>query len=175
MAVDPGGVPYDPYAVLGVSPTADTEEIHRAYRAIARRLHPDVNPGDPTTTTAFARATEAFELLSDDGWRRAYDLRRAAGHGPRAARSAPGPTGNVRVRGPGAVPAHRVREGVPAAPREERDPLAAIGTLAKLVAAAVIVLLLAIAVVAMTSPPPCGPGVGDPCRDLESPVDAIDG
>ena len=89
MAVDPGTITYDPYEVLGVSSLAGIDEIHHAYRAIARRLHPDVNPDDPEAAASFARATEAFELLSDDRWRRAYDLRRAAGRGPRAARTAP--------------------------------------------------------------------------------------
>jgi curved DNA-binding protein CbpA len=166
---DPGAVPFDPYAVLGVSALASADEIHSAYRAIARRLHPDVNPGDPSAAAAFARATQAFELLSDDAWRRAYELRRSADHGPRAVRTAPRPTGNVQVRGPGAVPAHRARSGEAPSPREERDPLAAIGTLAKFTAIAVVLLLVAIAIVALTSPPPCGPGVEGPCREAESP------
>lgn len=169
MAADPGAIEYDPYAVLGVSSLASTDEIHRAYRTLARQLHPDVNP-DPSAVTSFARATEAFELLSHDPWRRTYDLRRSASQGPRAARAAPAPTGNTQTRGPGAVPAHRSREGSPSTPRQERDPLAVIGTLAKLVAVAVVLLLIAIAFVTLNSPPICAPGVGDPCRVVETPA-----
>lgn len=166
---DQDAVVFDPYAVLGVSPLAGPEEIHSAYRAIARRLHPDVNPTDPDTASGFAQATLAFELLSDDARRRSYDLRRSAMNGPRAARAAPGPTGNVQVRGPGAVPAHRARPSSAPAPSPESDPLAAVVTLAKVTAVAVVLLMLAIAVVAMTSPPPCGPSGELPCRVVESP------
>lgn len=164
MAADPGAIAYDPYEVLGVSPLASDDELHHAYRELARRLHPDADPDDPAAPAAFVLATEAYGLLSDEAWRRSYDLRRAASRGPRAARAAPGPTGNVQVRGPGAVPAHRAREASAPATREDRDPLAAIGTLAKFVAAAVVLLMVAIAVVALTSPPTCAPGVGEPCR-----------
>ncbi len=166
---DLDAVAFDPYAVLGVSPLAGPEEIHSAYRSIARRLHPDANPTDPHAASGFAQATRAFELLSDDARRRTYDLHRAAMHGPRAARAAPGPTGNVQVRGPGAVPAHRARAGSAPAPSSERDPLAAVVTLAKVTAVAVVLLVLAIAVVALTSPPPCGPSGELPCRVVESP------
>jgi len=169
MVADPGAIAYDPYVVLGVSCLASADEIHRAYRALARRFHPDVNP-DPSAVTSFARATEAFELLSDDAWRRTYDLRRSASHGPRAARAAPAPTGNTQVRGPGAVPAHRSRGASPSTPREEPDPLAVIGTLAKLTAVAVVLLLIAIALVALNSPPVCAPGVDEPCRVVETPA-----
>jgi hypothetical protein len=168
MAADPGGI--DPYAVLGVSSLASAEEIHQAYRALARRLHPDMNPGDPTASPRFAEAAAAYGLLSDDARRRAYDLMRASSHGPRAVRTAPGPTGNVQVRGPGAVPAHHVRPVAPEVLREERDPLAVIGTLAKLAVVGALLLLIAIAVVAFTSPPSCGPGVPEPCRVVESPA-----
>lgn len=169
MAADPGAIAYDPYEVLRVSALASTDDIHRAYRALARQLHPDVNP-DSSAVTRFAQATEAFELLSDEAWRRSYDLRRSANHGPRAVRAAPAPTGNTQVRGPGAVPAHKPRAGSAPAPREEPDPLAAIGTLAKLVAVAVVVLLLAIGVVALSTPPPCGPDGDLPCRVVETPA-----
>jgi hypothetical protein len=173
---DTDAVEFDPYAVLGVSPLAGPEEIHSAYRAIARHLHPDVNPADPrSAASGFAQATRAFELLSDDARRRSYDLRRSALHGPRAVRAAPGPTGNVHVRGPGAVPAHRARPGSAPSPSPERDPLAAVVTLAKVTAVAVVLLLAAIAVVALTSPPPCGPAAELPCRVVESPSPDVGG
>jgi hypothetical protein len=162
--------PFDPYVVLGVPVLASPDEIHRAYRALARLHHPDLNPDDPASATRFAQATQAFELLSDEVRRSAFDLVRAAPHGPRAARAAPGPTGNVQVRGPGAVPAHRIRVSSSVAePRSvDPDPLAVLGTLAKASIAFVVVLMVAIAIVAFTRPPVCAPGVPEPCRVVDT-------
>jgi len=63
----------DPYKVLGVRPTASTEEIKRAFRRLALTLHPDRNQGDAETTRRFADLTEAYDLLSDPGRRREHD------------------------------------------------------------------------------------------------------
>jgi curved DNA-binding protein CbpA len=154
MAAGATGIPFDPYAVLGVPSWASSDEIHHAYRTLARQLHPDVNPRDPVAPARFAQLTEAFELLSDDARRRGYDLVRAVPHGPRAARTAPGPTGNVQVRGPGAVPAHKVRSSsAESVSREDPDPLAAIGTLLKVGAFFLVLMLLAIALVVIARPP----------------------
>ena len=60
----------DHYGVLGVSSTASTGEIKKAYRAKARELHPDVNPGGEE---AFKAVTHAHEVLSDPAKRAAYD------------------------------------------------------------------------------------------------------
>jgi curved DNA-binding protein CbpA len=117
MAADLPGSAFDPYITLGVSRLADPDEIHRAYRGLAKRFHPDTNPGNADAAAHFALVADAYELLTDDARRRAYDLATAATHGPRAVRMAPAPTGNARVRGPGAIPSHRPKES--AAPDPE--------------------------------------------------------
>jgi molecular chaperone DnaJ len=63
----------DYYAILGVRRDASKEEIKKAYRRLARELHPDVNP-DPATQERFKEITQAYEVLSDDNKRRMYDL-----------------------------------------------------------------------------------------------------
>jgi molecular chaperone DnaJ len=63
----------DYYATLGVAHDASQDEIKRAYRRLARELHPDVNP-DPTTQERFKEVTAAYEVLSDPEKRQMYDL-----------------------------------------------------------------------------------------------------
>ena len=69
-----GGGRVDPYAELGVSRDASSEEIRRAYRRVARRHHPDVNR-DPGGAERFAAAARAYEILSDPVARARYDTR----------------------------------------------------------------------------------------------------
>jgi DnaJ domain len=83
----------DPYAELGVSRDASSEEIRRAYRQVARRHHPDVNR-DPGGPEQFAAAARAYEILNDPAARTRYDN-----------------------RFPGPVPVHRSPESRPAVGR----------------------------------------------------------
>lgn len=63
----------DPYEVLGVARTASQEEIKKAYRALAKKLHPDVNPGDKAVEQRFKDVSAAYDLLSDTERRRQFD------------------------------------------------------------------------------------------------------
>ena len=63
----------DYYAILGVSRNAAEKEIKQAYRRLARKYHPDVNPGDKSAETRFKEINEAHEVLSDAEKRKKYD------------------------------------------------------------------------------------------------------
>ena len=63
----------DLYELLGVARDADAATIKKAYRGLARKLHPDVNP-DPATQERFKEVSRAYEVLSDPQKRQNYDL-----------------------------------------------------------------------------------------------------
>jgi molecular chaperone DnaJ len=63
----------DYYATLGVKKTATTEDIRKAFRKLARKYHPDVNPGDKKSEEKFKEISEANDILSDDKKRKIYD------------------------------------------------------------------------------------------------------
>ena len=63
----------DYYEVLGVDRSASSEELKKAYRKVAMKYHPDRNPGDEEAEEKFKEASEAFEVLSDQGKRQRYD------------------------------------------------------------------------------------------------------
>jgi molecular chaperone DnaJ len=66
-------MPRDPYEVLGVGRDASEQEIKKAFRTLARELHPDVNAHDPQAEEKFKEAAEAYEILSDAERRATYD------------------------------------------------------------------------------------------------------
>src|SRR5712671_1317675 len=63
----------DPYSVLGVSKTASADDLKKAYRKLAKKLHPDVNPGDKKSEERFKEVSSAFEVLGDPKKRALYD------------------------------------------------------------------------------------------------------
>jgi len=83
-------MPRDYYEVLGVDRSASETEIKKAFRGLARELHPDVNDHDPEAEEKFKAAAEAYEVLSDPERRRTYDTfghdgLRSGGWAPRSA------------------------------------------------------------------------------------------
>src|SRR3979411_2600970 len=63
----------DFYDILGVSKSADADELKRAYRRLAMQFHPDRNPGDQSAEHKFKDINEAYDVLKDDQKRAAYD------------------------------------------------------------------------------------------------------
>jgi DnaJ-class molecular chaperone len=81
----------DHYATLGVSKSASPEEIQKAYRKLARKYHPDMNPDDATAKKKFQEVQSAFEILSDADKRKRYDQ-----FGPEFEHVGGGPAGGGR-------------------------------------------------------------------------------
>jgi DnaJ-class molecular chaperone len=81
----------DHYATLGVSKSASPEDIQKAYRKLARKYHPDMNPDDATAKKKFQEVQSAFEVLSDADKRKRYDQ-----FGPNFEQMAGGPASGGR-------------------------------------------------------------------------------
>ncbi len=87
MAVQANWLEKDLYAVLGVAEDADRKTISRAYRKLARELHPDTHPNDPEATERFKGVTAAYDVLGDETKRAEYDeFRRAVAGASRSDR-----------------------------------------------------------------------------------------
>src|SRR5215211_734147 len=63
----------NPYEVLGVPRSASPEEIKKAYRKLAKKLHPDANKSDAKTAVKFAELNAAYEIVGDEDKRKAFD------------------------------------------------------------------------------------------------------
>ena len=72
----------DYYEVLGLQKGASEEEIKKAFRQLAKKYHPDLNPGDKEAEAKFKEVNEAYEVLSDKEKRQRYDQFGFAGGAP---------------------------------------------------------------------------------------------
>ena len=69
----------DFYEILGVKEKASQEEIKKAYRKLAKKYHPDANPGNPKASERFKEIGEAYSVLSDEKKRKQYDQMKRLG------------------------------------------------------------------------------------------------
>src|ERR671926_1318291 len=69
----PSATKQDYYETLGVARGASEDDIRKAYRKLARKYHPDLNPGDKSSEDRFKNVQEAYDILSDSKKRQMYD------------------------------------------------------------------------------------------------------
>lgn len=84
-----------PYEILGVKPSATTEEIRSAYRKLALKHHPDRNPGNKKAEERFKTISESYEILVNSEKRRFYDAYGSAASGASTARGPDGFGGDL--------------------------------------------------------------------------------
>ena len=77
----------DPYKVLGVSPDASDDEIKRAYRQLAKKYHPDVNPGDPVAAKKMQEVNAAYEQIKNPEKAAQQQSSRSSGYGGQSSQS----------------------------------------------------------------------------------------
>src|SRR6478752_2434226 len=87
------------YETLGVGRTADAEEVRKAYRKLARKYHPDLNPGDKSAEERFKNVQEAYDVLSDSKKRQMYDQFGFYSENGYTGAGAPGSQGSAGGRG----------------------------------------------------------------------------
>ena len=107
MSAKPEWADKDYYADLGVSSSAEQNEIKRAYRKLARENHPDTHPDDSAAAERFKKVAEAYDVLSDASERKEYDqfkamLRNGGGFGRMGGAGFPGGFRSTRMGGQGA-------------------------------------------------------------------------
>jgi molecular chaperone DnaJ len=108
----------DFYKVLGVSKDVTQADLKKTYRKLARKYHPDSNPGNAAAEAKFKEISEANSVLSDPEQRKEYDAVRAMGGGA-LARATPGRPGR-RSNGTAGAPRPRGRPRPPARYRSAR-------------------------------------------------------
>src|SRR5260370_1574407 len=92
----------DYYEVLGISRGAKDEDVRKAYKKLARKYHPDVNPGDKAAEERFKKVQEAYDILSDENKKKVYD--QYGFYSDNIPPNGGGPHGSGAASGPGAGP-----------------------------------------------------------------------
>lgn len=90
----------DYYRILGIAEQADEEQIKQAYRKLAKKYHPDLNPDNPEAEAKFKDVVEAYETLGDAEKRKKYDLKRnkaGQGNANRNRKAANAPDMNINM------------------------------------------------------------------------------
>ena len=112
----------DYYEVLGVEKGASEDEIKRAYKKLARKYHPDMNPGDKEAEEKFKEINEANEVLSNPDKRQKYDQFGFAGVDPNYGAGQGGGYGASAAASSGATDPAGARASGPACPWTSRRP-----------------------------------------------------
>jgi curved DNA-binding protein CbpA len=115
------------YTILGVRPDATPGQITRAYRALARTLHPDTAANREDTLTRFTAVTTAYAILHDPARRAAYDHTRTAHDAPPTTLAAPPVQPHLYIVDPDPAPRDPGAAHVPDEPRRENPPTLRIG------------------------------------------------